>query len=188
MEPISLYRGLYDEVPVDPYTIPFGRAAVRREGGDVTVVSWGPPVHSALEAAETLASEGVSAEVIDLRTLYPWDRDTVLAGVEKTGRLGPAPTATAEPAPAPAAAPERTPGGTEAIRAMPKVRKLAAERSIDLATVTGTGPGGSMTVADLDASAPPAGGRRERLSAPDDERRLRQRNGAEGRSREPAVP
>ena len=87
MEPISLYRGLYDEVPVDPYTIPFGRAAVRREGGDVTVVSWGPPVHSALEAVETLASEGVSAEVIDLRTLYPWDRETVLASVEKTGRL-----------------------------------------------------------------------------------------------------
>ena len=87
------------------------------------------------------------------------------ATIAEHSEPGPAPTAAAELAPAPAAAPERTPGGTEAIRAMPKVRKLAAERSIDLATVTGTGPGGSITVADLDAAAPPAGGRRERLSA-----------------------
>ena len=87
MEPISLYRGLKEEVPLEPYEIPFGRAAVRREGTDVTVVTYGPPMHEALRAAAALAADGVSVEVIDLRTLYPWDSDTVLASVEKTGRL-----------------------------------------------------------------------------------------------------
>lgn len=87
LEPVSLYRGLREPVPADPYLIPFGRGRVRRAGTDATVVSWGPPVHAALEAAEALAAEGVSAEVIDLRTLYPWDRELVLASVEKTGRL-----------------------------------------------------------------------------------------------------
>ncbi|MXW97090.1 MAG: alpha-ketoacid dehydrogenase subunit beta, partial [Acidimicrobiaceae bacterium] len=87
LEPISLYRGLKQDVPVEPYRIPFGRARVLRGGTDVTVVSWGPPVRQALKAAETLANEGVSAEVVDLRTLYPWDRETVLDSVERTGRL-----------------------------------------------------------------------------------------------------
>lgn len=87
MEPIVLYRGLKDDVPVEDYSIPFGRAAIRREGSDVTIVTWGPPVHQAVTAAEQLAADGVSAEVIDLRTLYPWDVDAVLASVEKTGRL-----------------------------------------------------------------------------------------------------
>ena len=86
-EPISLYRGLKQDVPVDPYRIPFGRANVLRDGTDVTVVSWGPPVREALKAAETLAAEGVSTEVVDLRTLYPWDRETVLDSVDRTGRL-----------------------------------------------------------------------------------------------------
>ncbi len=87
MEPISLYRGLKQDVPVEPYRIGFGRASVLRDGTDVTVVSWGPPVREALKAAEALTEDGVSAEVIDLRTLYPWDRETVLASVERTGRL-----------------------------------------------------------------------------------------------------
>ena len=87
LEPISLYRGLKQDVPVEPYRIPFERASVARDGTDVTVVSWGPPVRAALTAAETLAAEGVSTEVIDLRTLYPWDRQTVLESVERTGRL-----------------------------------------------------------------------------------------------------
>ena len=87
MEPISLYRGLKQDVPVEPYRIGFGRASVARDGTDVTVVSWGPPVREALMAAEALAAEGVSAEVVDLRTLYPWDRETVLASVDRTGRL-----------------------------------------------------------------------------------------------------
>lgn len=86
-EPIVLYRGLKEEVPVEPYSIPFGRAAIRREGTDVTVVTFGPPQHEAQKAADALAGEGISVEVIDLRTLYPWDTDTVLASLEKTGRL-----------------------------------------------------------------------------------------------------
>lgn len=86
-EPIALYRGLYDQVPTEHYEIPIGRAAIRRPGTDVTIVTWGPPIHEAGKAAGALADEGISAEVIDLRTIYPWDRDAVLASVEKTGRL-----------------------------------------------------------------------------------------------------
>jgi len=87
LEPIPLYRGLKEEVPVEPYELPIGRAVVRKEGTDVTVVTYGPPVHESLKAAEALEAEGISAEVIDLRTLYPWDTETVMASVEKTGRL-----------------------------------------------------------------------------------------------------
>ncbi|NDH24598.1 MAG: alpha-ketoacid dehydrogenase subunit beta, partial [Actinobacteria bacterium] len=87
LESIALYRGLYDEVPIDHYELPIGRAATRREGTDITVVTWGPPVHAAVEAAEALAVDGVSVEVIDLRTIYPWDVDAVLDSVERTGRL-----------------------------------------------------------------------------------------------------
>jgi pyruvate dehydrogenase E1 component beta subunit len=74
-------------VPEEDYTIPFGKADVKREGDDVTVVTLGLHVHRALKAAETLADEGIDAEVIDLRTLKPLDRETVLDSVEKTGRL-----------------------------------------------------------------------------------------------------
>jgi len=74
-------------VPEEDYTIPFGRADVKREGDDVTVVTLGLHVHRALEAAETLADDGIDAEVIDLRTLKPLDRETVLESVRKTGRL-----------------------------------------------------------------------------------------------------
>ena len=75
------------EVPVlDDFTIPFGKARVWREGSDVTIVSFGIGMSYALEAAEKLADEGISAEVIDLRTLRPIDYDTVLASVQKTNR------------------------------------------------------------------------------------------------------
>ena len=75
------------EVPVlDDFTIPFGKARVWREGSDVTIVSFGIGMTYALEAAEKLAAEGISAEVIDLRTLRPIDYDTVLASVMKTNR------------------------------------------------------------------------------------------------------
>lgn len=87
LEPIALYRGLSDNVPVAPYSIPFGRAAMRCEGTDVTVVTFGPPQHEAQKAAAALDAEGVSVEVIDLRTLYPWDTEMVLDSVAKTGRL-----------------------------------------------------------------------------------------------------
>ena len=74
-------------VPEGQYETPIGRAAVRREGRDLTVVATGIMVHKALEAAETLHGEGIEAEVIDLRTVRPIDRDTVLASVRRTGRL-----------------------------------------------------------------------------------------------------
>jgi pyruvate/2-oxoglutarate/acetoin dehydrogenase E1 component len=67
--------------------VPFGKAAVRRSGTDVTIVSWGRAVWTSLAAAEILAQEGIDAEVIDLRTIVPPDLDTVFASCEKTGRL-----------------------------------------------------------------------------------------------------
>ncbi|MBM3264174.1 MAG: alpha-ketoacid dehydrogenase subunit beta, partial [candidate division Zixibacteria bacterium] len=73
-------------VPSGEYTIPFGVADIKREGTDVTVVATSSMVHTALAAAETLAQEGVSVEVVDPRTLSPLDKDTILASVRKTSR------------------------------------------------------------------------------------------------------
>ena len=73
-------------VPEEDYTVPFGVANVVREGSDVTLVVWGPAVADALKAADMLAAEGISAEVIDPRTLVPFDWETVFASVRKTGR------------------------------------------------------------------------------------------------------
>lgn len=74
-------------VPEEPYVVPLGRAAVRRPGRHVTVVAYSVMVLRALEAAERLAAEGIEAEVIDLRTLKPYDAETVIASARKTGRL-----------------------------------------------------------------------------------------------------
>ena len=74
-------------VAEDPYTIPFGSADVKREGSDATVVTLGLHVHRALDAAESLAEDGVDAEVIDLRTLVPLDTETIRESVAKTGHL-----------------------------------------------------------------------------------------------------
>jgi acetoin:2,6-dichlorophenolindophenol oxidoreductase subunit beta len=75
------------EVPEGEYLVPFGKADVRRKGGDVTIVATGWMVGKALAAAESLATEGIDAEVIDPRTLEPLDTATILTSVEKTGRL-----------------------------------------------------------------------------------------------------
>jgi pyruvate dehydrogenase E1 component beta subunit len=75
------------EVPDEEYLIPLGEAAVRRQGGDVTVVGYSRMANRAAEAGETLAGEGVEAEVIDLRCLKPLDIDCILDSVRKTGRL-----------------------------------------------------------------------------------------------------
>ena len=74
-------------VPETDYTIPFGRANVKREGEDATVVTLGLHVHRALDAAESLAGDGIDVEVIDLRSLVPLDTETVLDSVRKTGKL-----------------------------------------------------------------------------------------------------
>ena len=80
-------KGPQTSVPEDPYTTPFGEAAVRREGADATVVTLGLHVHRALDAAEALAADGIETEVIDLRSLVPLDRDAIVESVRKTGRL-----------------------------------------------------------------------------------------------------
>ncbi len=87
LEPKVLYRAEREDVPVDHYTLPIGTARVRRPGDDVTVVTYGGMVPVCLGAAAALGDEGVSVEVIDLRTLFPWDREAVLRSVERTGRL-----------------------------------------------------------------------------------------------------
>ncbi|HEY7704616.1 MAG TPA: pyruvate dehydrogenase (acetyl-transferring) E1 component subunit alpha [Acidimicrobiia bacterium] len=84
LEPKVLYRAGREEVPAEHYLIPIGRARVRRSGDDLTIVTYGGMVPVCLEAAER--SEA-SIEVIDLRTLFPWDRETVIGSVERTGRL-----------------------------------------------------------------------------------------------------
>jgi 2-oxoisovalerate dehydrogenase E1 component len=84
LEPKVLYRAGRSEVPTGHYTLPIGRARVRQEGSDLTLVTYGGMVPVALEAAK---QSGQSIEVIDLRTLFPWDRETVLDSVAKTGRL-----------------------------------------------------------------------------------------------------
>ncbi|MEX0817809.1 MAG: alpha-ketoacid dehydrogenase subunit beta [Gaiellales bacterium] len=81
-----LYRRIKDEVPDERYTTPFGEARVHREGTDVTLVTWGAMVYTAAEAAEQLEQDGVSVEILDLRTLIPWDKEAVLRSVEKTSK------------------------------------------------------------------------------------------------------
>ncbi len=82
-----LYRRIKEELPDEEYTVPLGKAIVRREGRDLTIVTYAAMMHTSLEAAELLAKEGIEAEVVDLRTLLPLDRETVLASVKKTNKL-----------------------------------------------------------------------------------------------------
>lgn len=84
MEPKHIYRSIREEVPKEDYEIPLGEATVRREGADVTVISWGAMMEQTLEAVSHL---DVDAEVIDLRTISPMDRETILRSVKKTGRV-----------------------------------------------------------------------------------------------------
>ena len=80
------YRLVRGEVPEEDYTVPIGKADVKLEGEDLTVVTYGLMVHHCIEAARELGQEGISAEVVDLRTVRPIDRDTVLSSVQKTGK------------------------------------------------------------------------------------------------------
>src|SRR5918999_1589576 len=87
LEHKKCYRLIKGEVPDERYNIEFGKAEVRREGSDITVVSYGLLHHFALEAAERLSGEGIEAEIIDLRSIYPLDMDTVLTSVAKTNKV-----------------------------------------------------------------------------------------------------
>ena len=82
-----LYRRIKEELPEGEFTEPLGKAAVRREGRDLTIISYAAMMYPALEAAEELAKEGIEAEVIDLRTLLPLDRETIINSVKKTNKL-----------------------------------------------------------------------------------------------------
>jgi 2-oxoisovalerate dehydrogenase E1 component beta subunit len=87
LEHKKCYRLIKGEVPDERYNIPFGKAEVRRPGSDITVVSYGLLHHYAVEAAERLSGEGIEAEVIDLRSIYPLDMDTVLESIGKTNKV-----------------------------------------------------------------------------------------------------
>jgi len=87
MEPKILYRAAVEQVPTGSYTLPLSKAEILKEGKDVTIISYGQPLYICNEAIKKAEEDlGVSVELIDLRTLYPWDRETVLKSVQKTGR------------------------------------------------------------------------------------------------------
>ena len=87
LEPKVLYRSSSEPVPDAPYELPIGRARIRRPGEDVSIVTYGGMVPVSLRAADMVALEGIDVEVIDLRTIYPWDIETVTASVSRTGKL-----------------------------------------------------------------------------------------------------
>lgn len=86
LEHLKLYRSFREEVPEESYTVEIGKADVKREGKDLTIIAYGLMVHESLKAAEELEKEGHSVEVVDLRTIQPLDIETIIKSVEKTGR------------------------------------------------------------------------------------------------------
>ncbi|MBL3645500.1 alpha-ketoacid dehydrogenase subunit beta [Peribacillus frigoritolerans] len=86
LEHMKLYRSFRQEVPEEEYTIPLGKADVKREGTDLSIITYGAMVQESIKAAEELAKDGHSVEVVDLRTVSPLDIDTIISSVEKTGR------------------------------------------------------------------------------------------------------
>ena len=87
LEHMKLYRSFREEVPEESYTVDLCKAAVKKEGTDITVISYGAMVHASLKAAEELEKENINVEVIDLRTVSPIDIDTIIKSVEKTNRV-----------------------------------------------------------------------------------------------------
>lgn len=88
MEPKILYRAAIEEVPNEIYTLPLGKAEILQPGNDLTIISYGRPLYTCQQAIEAAKNDrpDVSIELIDLRSIYPWDRETVLDSVRKTGR------------------------------------------------------------------------------------------------------
>lgn len=87
LEHMKLYRSFREEVPDSDYTVPLDKAAVKRQGSDVSIITYGYMVQESLKAADELAKDGINAEVVDLRTISPLDEDTILDSVKKTGRV-----------------------------------------------------------------------------------------------------
>ncbi|MEH7354100.1 alpha-ketoacid dehydrogenase subunit beta [Neobacillus drentensis] len=81
------YRLIKGEVPTEDYTLPIGKADVKREGEDITIITYGLCVHFALQAAEKLAKDGISAHILDLRTVYPLDKEAIIEAASKTGKV-----------------------------------------------------------------------------------------------------
>jgi pyruvate dehydrogenase E1 component beta subunit len=86
LEPKLIYRAFREDVPEEPYTVELGEAAIRRQGSDVSVFTWGAMTRPTLEAAESVAEDGIDCEVVDMRTLSPMDTETLLESFKKTGR------------------------------------------------------------------------------------------------------
>ena len=86
LEPKRIYRAVRQDIPEESYTVPIGEARLAREGTDVTMIAWGSMLHVVLQAAESLDADGISPEILDLRTLSPMDVPAIIASVEKTGR------------------------------------------------------------------------------------------------------
>lgn len=82
-----LYRSIKEEIPEDDFTVPIGKGAIRKEGKNLTIVAYGLMCHKSLEAIQTLEKEGISAEMIDMRSLRPWDREMIFESVKKTSRV-----------------------------------------------------------------------------------------------------
>jgi pyruvate dehydrogenase E1 component beta subunit len=87
LEPKRIYRAVKGEIPEGEFTVPIGKAKIAREGRDLSIFAYGAMLHVALEAAEAAKKNGVEAEVVDLRTLVPLDVETIIASVQKTGRV-----------------------------------------------------------------------------------------------------
>jgi 2-oxoisovalerate dehydrogenase E1 component beta subunit len=87
MEPKILYRAAVEEVPDEHYTLPLSKAEIVKPGKDLTIISYGRPLYTCMAAIEAIEKEqkGVKIELIDLRTIYPWDRETILESVKRTG-------------------------------------------------------------------------------------------------------
>jgi len=87
MEPKILYRAAVEHVPVSPFYLPLDKAQVLKTGSDLTIISYGTPLYTCSAAIAAAENDlGCTVELIDLRTIYPWDRDTILESVKKTGR------------------------------------------------------------------------------------------------------
>jgi 2-oxoisovalerate dehydrogenase E1 component beta subunit len=87
LEPKILYRAAVENVPVAPYELPLSKAEVVKEGKDITIISYGQPIYTCLAAIRKAEEDfGITAELVDLRTVYPWDKQTVFESVRKTGR------------------------------------------------------------------------------------------------------
>lgn len=87
LEPKKIYRTVRGEVPDEEYTVPIGKANIAREGNDVVVFAYGAMLHVAMEAAELAATKGINVEVVDIRTIVPFDIETIINSVKKTGRV-----------------------------------------------------------------------------------------------------